>query len=358
MGLPESYWIKALHLHLTWHPFAVRHFQNYPILLLHKVFNLSIKQSFFTIQFILYLLIGPFFYRYLRVLSFNNKSAYLGLVLLLISYPIVGAYFEPVFTWDDFWSYLFIILMLTSFIKKQWIISGVFFLLGLFAREQVVVFIPIMLLMMYKERKNYKINVALLSTIIPLIIYIIFRVIVWEKIDPKRWELLLFNFSDKRITDTVVSLIIAFGFMWVTSIFGLFEVYLKRRKGNNYFLFWGGITTVFLTLIIGLSFAFARETRILFPPFVFVIPLSLLAIKSVWERISRKSRKLFFMKLLIITPFLLIFGIIMATKIFVSFDYGANSYFRTYLAGFHFGLIALFLILKLAGRVKSFQTNI
>jgi len=334
MELPLETWLKNLNLHLTWHPFAIRYFQSYATLLVNKISPLSLRDSFYTVQFILAFITGPFFYNYLRQLKFSRLWSSLGLIFLLSAYPILGAHFEPTHTWDDFWLYLFLVLTFSALINHNWLKVGIFLTLSFYAREQILLFYPFIILFAWWSRKKDGILKPLLYIFVPLLIYIIFRIIIWEDIDPTRWKLFMFNFADvKRTTDTIVSTIISFGFMWVTTLIALGLMFKEKLHAHQRFLFWGGLITIFMNTLFTLSLTFARETRIFFPPFIFVIPLTLISLKAIAQRISYRYSWTTLIAGLISIPVLIYFGIRLSNVLFPFYEYVANADFRRILLG-------------------------
>ena len=95
LRLPDKSWKEKLDFHLTWAPFAIRYFQSYSTLALHKLFGWHFRESFFVIQFGLALALGPVMHRYLRRLGFSAGWSLLGVLLTFSAYPIIGAHFEP-----------------------------------------------------------------------------------------------------------------------------------------------------------------------------------------------------------------------------------------------------------------------
>jgi hypothetical protein len=123
---------------------------------------------------------------------------------------------------------------------------------------------------------------------------------------------------------------------------------------------WGMATAVPLTTVVALLFTFVRETRILFPSFVIIVPLSLLTLQAGWNRIARHRRQWLFGLAAALAPAIWI-GFQLSDKLFPKFDYGANAAFRRDIAGIHLGLTLVFLICLLLtgiGRLRiSFRST-
>ena len=350
LQLPDESWKSKLDLHLTWAPFAIRYFQSYSTLALHNLFGWPIKESFFAIQFGLALTLGLVMHRYLRRLGFSTAWALVGLVLTFTAYPIMGAHFEPTHTWDDFWAYLFILLTLMAALSNQPLATAFWLTLGCFAREQTLLFCPLLLMTFWWGRESKRLSLLALPVVMPLLLYGLFRAWKWERIDPTRWKLVAFNFFDAgKSQDSLVSLIIAFGILWLLALAGLWCLSEIADRTHRWFLRWGMATVVPLTTAVALLFAFARETRIMFPSFVIVVPLSLLPLRAGWNCIAR-HRWLWFFGLATALALAIWVGLNLIDRLFPKFDYGSNAAFRRDVAGVHTGLAIVFLIcLLLAG---------
>ncbi len=354
MGQSEEIWMKRIKLHLEWGPFSHRLIQSYATLFFHHLFDVPIRESFFIVQYSLFFFIGLIFYRYLRLLSFDKLWSSFGLVLLLSAYPILGAHFSPVYTWDDLWGYLFVLLMIIYLLKNNWKYVGLNFLLGLFAREQIIIFLPVLLVMIYDQRKDNRSLNKIVLIVLPIIIYFLYRLFLWEDINPKRWELIYFNFATQnRSNDTLISLFLSFGFIWLLYFAGFIRLFYKKVLKEYRLLLVGSISTLILTIIIALFFAFTRETRILFPPFVFVIPIALIALKSITTfKYKSNWNCLKYILSAILLGFLIYSGISYVKYLDIQCDFWAGSDIKFLLTGIHFGVILFILYLYLIRILK------
>lgn len=337
--LSEEIWQKKLDTHLSYYPFAIRPFQSQATLYMHKLLGLPIRESFFAIQFTLALILGGVFYRFLRLLEFSRKWSLTGLAALMLSYPILGAHFAPTHTWDDIWCYLFIVLTFTALVRNRPVTSGLYLTLGCFAREQALVFYPLLLLWAWWSRKEINRVRALIMLTLPIVVYGAYRWIVFEDFEFRRFFHLKFNFETAlRVNDTIVSAWIAFGLLWVLTVIGLVKRNLHRRDRLFRLIFWGVLITLPITVILTLTSGMARETRIFFPPFLFLIPISLYALKDLFDRLHPFRTwpgRISWAAAIVITIAL---GYQLALVLFPHFDYGTNAVFRRQLAGIHIGL--------------------
>jgi hypothetical protein len=347
MAHSEKIWQDMLHFHLSWYPFSVRYFTSYPVLIMHELFSWPVRESFFILQFSVAFLLGPCFYRYLRTISFNQYQSYLGTFLLLSSYPILCAHFEPVHTWDDFWAYLFVTLALTSVIQRRLGPGMVFFTLGCFAREQTLLFYPVFIMAAALFVKDTSAGKKALWLMLPLAIYGIFTVIVWEAPEPKRFRLIYFNFEQAlRTRDTLFSLFISFGFIWFAAALHLLRSARREKTAVERLLSGGAVFIAPVTVAVALFFTLARETRILFPPFVFLIPLALGELTSVWYFLRRKRRLINYITMVVLGGILMAVGFYLGKRLFPGFEYRQCARFAQQWSGFQFGIILNLLLVN------------
>jgi hypothetical protein len=340
MHFSDEIWQKVFQLHLTWYPFNIRYFTTYSILFLHDALRLPISVSFFIIQFPLMFFLGLVFYRYLRELGFGTKQSNAGVALLFTMYPFMCAFFEPVHTWDDIWAYLFITISLTMVLGGRLNLSAIFFTLGCFAREQSLIFYPMLVYAAVKFVKVMSWKKRILWLLMPLIVYGGFYAIVWQEPDPKRFQLIHFNFENAiRARDTLYSLFISFGFVWVAAAVSLVRSWATGKSAKDRWTNWGAVITVPTTVVLALFFAFTRETRILFPPFVFLLPLALTELILIYNRLKGKLRLRVCASWVIAFAIFLGIGIYLGKAAFPSFEFRGCPPFSRFLAGLHFGMI-------------------
>jgi len=276
MWQDHDMWDYRLKVHVDAYPFGIRHFTSFPILLMRDYFGWPVRETFFALQFSLGLCLGLGFYYYLRALNFNKTWSNVGLVLLLTAYPIMGAHFEPVFTWDDFWAYLFSVIAFTFIIRRRFIYAGLFFLLGCLAREQTIFLFPAYALGVFFYSGDIKWYKKIIYMFSPLLLWGAYYVNVAKVGDPNRFKYLTLNFkSFEWARDNVFSWFISFGFMWLISTMAWFRLADHKKNRRASLVFWGFILAVPVNTVFTFWMTLARETRIFFPPFIFVIPLAL-----------------------------------------------------------------------------------
>ncbi len=338
LQLSEDIWVKKLEFHLHRYPYCTRCMQNYATLLVHQYLSLPIRESFMVVQGVLTMILGPLFYRYLRLLRLSKMWSHVGLFLLMTAYPILGAHFAPTYTWDDIWMYVFGVLCFTALARREPIKAGIYFTLGCFARDQMLLFMPILGLSLWWLRGQCSAKRLLASLVLPAALYLPYRVLVSQAEDPKRWKLLLFNFGDiGRSTDTIVSMIVAFGLLWLLCTVGLMILRRRPMLFPERMIFWGTVITVPLMTAATLLFTLARETRMFFPPFVFVIPLSIVALRKVWESVSSRCSPFTLMLIPTAVAVCIVVGVACGEELFPEWDFRRNALLRRQIAGVHVG---------------------
>ena len=143
MTASESLWQNRLEVHLSEYPFSIRPLTIQTTLLVHSIFILPYRESFFAIQYLLAFTLAIGFYAYLKNLVFSQGWATFGTAVLLFCYPILAAHLEPMHTWDDFWSYLFLTLTFLFITKTKSLLSAITILLAVVARKQNLTFVPV-----------------------------------------------------------------------------------------------------------------------------------------------------------------------------------------------------------------------
>lgn len=320
LGDSEQIWQERLTYHLEHNALNVRVLTSGWLLFASDNLGLSVKTSFFTLQFLLLFLSGIAFWYYLKVLGFSTFLSRPGMIIYFLSYPIMLAHFEPIFTWSDFWLYLFIPLGFALSWKKNYIFATLFFILSFFARETTVVFYPLWLYLIWLN-ENKKLNIKLLYPIFALIVIALMRVSFFNassgQVEWKLW----FNFENSaRSSDTIFSLIASLGAIWVLGLIAI-KTTLKSNLILKRFFIYGALITVPVFFISTLLVAQARETRLFFPPYIFLIPLTLIYFDQ-----NKYSFQKFFERFSLLTKIiggiiLLIVGIYLSKFLFPTFEY-------------------------------------
>ncbi|UCD16809.1 MAG: hypothetical protein JSV44_10165 [Candidatus Zixiibacteriota bacterium] len=349
----EEIWQRRVEVHLSEYPFSSRYFTNYATLFIHRVLPLPFRESFFTLQFLLAFLLGPAFYFYLKQLGFDRAVSKLGLLLLYTAYPILAAHIQPVFTWDDIWVYLFLALAFGFNARKNLPAGAVFFLLASFAREQTIIFYPVYVVSIRLFCKDKRIRELILYMLLPLLIYLPFwlGIHVRRGVDP--FDHLHFNFEHAlRTSDSIFSALVSFGFIWFASAAGIIRLSRKHREAADRFLYWGAIYAIPISLAVVFCLGRARETRLFFPLYFLLVPLTLYYLQAAARFVRTCLRG--WPRHIILLSILVFAGIGPFTGglVFPNFDFRVCAEFAQNWIGIHFGLILGMLLLYLVRRLK------
>jgi hypothetical protein len=341
MTAPPEVWQKRIDVHLTRYPFTIRYFTTYSVLFMNKFLSLPYREAFFILQFGLAFVLGPIFYRFLKELKFRKSWANVGLVILFTSYPIMAAHFEPVHTWDDFWTYSLVVLTFYSMLRGRLLAASIFFTLACLSREQALLFYPALILAAYFFAGHISLSRKVLYLLVPAVIFAVFSFAVSETPHPGRFSLVLFNFENAlRTSDTLFSFYVSFGFVWVAAAIPIFRSVRGLKNAIDRFLVLAAVVTVPSNVVLTLLFTYARETRIFFPPFIFLIPLALLILEPthifIRKELSRQRRVI----ALVIFHALMFAGIYLARFVFPHFEYRQCANYCREWAGINFGIIA------------------
>ncbi len=341
----ETVWEERLEMHRTQQVFASRPFTNVSIAVLHNTLGLSVKESFFLLQFLLLFFTGPLFLRYLSRLGFEFPYAFGGMFLFYLSLPVFLAHFAPVFTWSDFWTYAFVTGALLFALQGRIAAGAGAMAFAILARETSIIFLPFWAWMVRTESNRSVTALTVWSLAVIMIVVAVRAGLMDVSLIQPGWEietrlfLLEFNFANaSRARDTLFSLFVAFGMLWPIAINQVCRCRETSAVRGYRVMRWGAIATTAVFVVMTLLFMNARETRLFFPPFVFIIPLVLLfikgqrfAIRDIWLR-SGRGRSL--AGLLV----LLTLSIMVAVVLFPEFDFrkwqdGNRAYFGLHLAG-------------------------
>ncbi|MBI5651231.1 MAG: hypothetical protein HZC40_12430 [Chloroflexi bacterium] len=222
-------------------------------------------------------------YFFLRLLNFAEKFSFAGCLLFLISPPVLLAYKYPVYTREEPLAYLLILLGLIAIIqaKPVWIA-----ILGFFAglTRETTLILPLTYWLTAHDAWRKKILVM----IPPIIAVVGVRVLLgYQTYDP--FEGSRYNFETPL--QSIAFLFMIFGFLWFAFALRL----CKRWRDSNADPAWRMLiaTAPIVTLLaLGthIAFARAREIRISYILFPWVIPLALDWFRANQDRLRAQIR--------------------------------------------------------------------
>jgi hypothetical protein len=294
----------------------------------------------------LFFLLGVAFYKYLRALDFSKFLSNIGVVILLGSFPILCAFFNPVFTWDDFWQYLFMILAFFFILRDKPLLAAVAFALGTIARESIIFIYPVYVYAIIVSAISGRRN-KILAAIIPLLIFILYGLINYYPFHPSRFQNFAKNFIDAdRAKSSVFSFLISFGFLWITfySSIILLGRKLLQNKADSVILL-GSVIEVPIHTVFAFTMALAWETRLFFPPFIFIIPLTLRLFQGYKSEIKEFFLRFYGIPGVITVAFSFWVGMGYSSLFFSNFDFRGQPEIVQFYFGIHLGLSLILLII-------------
>ncbi len=345
-------WHRTIQIHRHNLPFSARPFQSNATVLVHHLTGLSDQVSFFVVEYLLAGLTAFLFFRLLLQLGFRRTWANIGVALFLLSFPVLAAHFAPVNTWDDFWMYAALVGLSMAVLRHQWPLAAVLFAIACLTRETAILFFPVLAFMAWHDRKRTHPAILLACLLAPLLAYGWYSATFEGRYSADTWRMLAHNFGTRqRTADSVVSLINAFGWLLPAAGLGGWLIWKRRRTAAEVFLLFGALMYWPLNTVVSSAFAMVRETRLLFPPFVFLIPLALSALNDVWQSGLKRAGWQRWGWYVLSGVGLCAAGIGLASIWWPELDYKTSSELRRNFAGVNIGLAAGFILLWLHKRI-------
>lgn len=344
---PEQNWHDRVSLHQTEPAFTVRPITTALIVFGHDTFGLSYRAIFFTLQFILMFFAVAVYYYFLRTFDFTHGYSVSGMLIFGLSLPVFLAHFDPMYTWSDFWIYLFIPLSFICIVRQWWLPAILSFIVALLARESSILFLPPWMMIIATSRsKSWKKGILPAMAVLTGAIFLrlLLRGVSTGHLEYK----LAFNFeSFVRSRDTIYSLLVSLGFLWPL---GIYQILSSRHVSHPFYpvIRFGAVYTgVFFTLTT-LLVAQARETRLFFPPAIFFIPLTLLYISTSRSVIIGIIRRLGYFRLWAIILTLVVVTQLITLALFPDFDFRTWKDGNRIWFGLHLCLTAMFVMTRIA----------
>ncbi len=352
-------WQEAIRGHMTYHPFAIRPLTTSTVRIIHWLTGLSFKHSFLLTQYGLLMAIGPVFCWYLQALGISRRYALVGLILLVTAYPVLCAFLEPVYTWDDFWLYLLIPISFALALRQHSILAMLAMMAASLARETGILFYPWFVILLAGNYDVRRRSFWVLA-VLPAIAFVSYQLAVYAPPESTQFRMLLYNFQDSAYTrNSLYSLAVSFGFLWVTLALSL--MLINKRRWNrkiHRFPVAGAVIQIPLFVALVIVTARARETRLFFPPFVFVIPLSLALVEqyqNYWLKYVRYGKAV---PAVIATIAALLLGQWAAKELFPTLDFRPPVWFAQVWFGVQLAIAALILVPAIGGLFSRSNDNV
>lgn len=339
----EDLWQKSVDFHRAYHPFATRPLTTELMSFANRHLGVTLFAAFTVIQYSLFVLLGPLFYLFLRHVGLGRAAGLAGVVIMLGAYPMLAAFHIPLYTWDDFWQHAAALLAFILLFRHRLLASSLVFSIGIVAREPIMLYYPILLLGMLKAPSPRSVRTG--AILLPLVFFLAYSAFLMDSPDPYRWHNFNKNFLDAAwAKNTAYSVLASFGFLWLTAAAAairLGQTLLGRSIPRLMLL--GAAFTVPLTVVITLTGGLARETRLFFTPFIFVIPLSLYLAEFYGEQLKSLLRPWRLLAMAAVLALAIWGGIEFSQALFPQFQERAWPAFARAHLGINIGLALCFI---------------
>lgn len=291
--------------------------------------NVNFYRTFIFWSFFFFFSTIIAFYSYLRMLDFSRIKCFSGCLIFLFSSPVLLAYIYPVHTTADPLAYLLIILGLIFIFKKKDLAVCVISVIAGLCRETTLI-IPLV----YLLTSSSPLLVRIYLFIIPIISTFFLRFAIgFEKYDPFAGSKHNFEFP----VETLLAIFLVFGFLWLPAFsqFFIFRKKIYTMKENWRVILTSAPIILLTTLGTTILLARAREIRISFILFPWVIPLVIIWIYAFIEKINYVKN---------IGPIALFFAMTLLGPIIFTVFMRQNIAFLSPLIGPYYSPLWLFII--------------
>ena len=228
------------------------------------------------------------------VFGLTKKAAHTSVCFFYLSFTIFFAFFGPIYSYDDFFQYIFLFLSLYFLHVQRYVLFILIFFFALVARETSIILLPAMVFFCTtKDNIVWSFSgvwLKVLLCIFPTLLYLLFLFLFLQQADMLastqqyigterfiHWE---FNFQNKWfLVETVCSVLLPLAFptllLWYYAKYSGLTMFEKRLTYTYLF-------TLIINTIIVLITARAREARLFSLPLIFLWPLMGKYILQVW----------------------------------------------------------------------------
>ncbi len=356
----EAGWAERVTYHQTKPSFAVRPLNTSAVVLLHEATGWGYRTSFFALQYTLLLLCGPALAGWLRRQGFSLREGLLGMTLFYLSLPVLLAHFAPIFTWGDIWVYLLLPLAFSAAVAGRILLSAIWLAAAILARETSAIFLLPWLALIYMRTRYTAWSLAAVALAVMGTAALARTFWTGAGLGPGDWEwdqrahLLTFNFASLvRSRDTIFSLVAGLGVLWPIGLYQMFRS--SQFDSPRYYdvLRFGATVTILGFTVPTLLFMQARESRLFFPPFLFLIPLALVFLRQHHEALTAFWRERPRWVLVAGPPLICLVGIGLALAAFPDFEYRKWRDGNWVIFGLHLGATLVFVLVLWRNRRDS-----
>lgn len=272
----DAIWREQLQLHQQSPPFSLRPLTSFTVDYLSSRCGLTLRDAFLISQYPVLLALLISFVAYLRQLQFSQRQTLAGLWMLTFTFPILCVHFVPNWTWDDLWAYVTLIWMAVFLWRGRPLLAGACLALAALSRESVLLALPAFFLFSPRGARSGR---WLFGAMLPLLVYLVYRLICFPDVLSGRLTRLPVNFADAGATrQSLYSLFVSFGWLWVAAAIAVGRVRRAAKGASDkrwHSLANSAWVVALLTVAVTMTAALLRETRLLFTPFIFIVPLAL-----------------------------------------------------------------------------------
>jgi hypothetical protein len=318
----EAMWQNRLELHQGNPPFSLRPFTSAVTGFLSEQYGLSLRDAFVVGQYPLVFALLWSFALFLKRLMFSIRQQLYGMWALALSFPILCVHFIPNFSYDDLWAYIGLVWMAYCLVAGRLFLASACLLFAALSRESVLIVFPAFFVFRGRE---ISLRTCLLAAVLPVALYLAYRLMLYPEIRSGRFTRLPVNFADAGETrQTLHSLFVSFGWLWFAAGAAI-RNYLKSgiRQINRHVRSLSvsalivGLSCVTLTL----AAALARETRLFYTPFVFLIPLAVFHLENIRPAMDRVKNRGRLWLVWLLAIMILAASVLLSILIFPSFRY-------------------------------------
>ena len=325
----------SYYLHQSVYPFLLRPFTSMTMFYLNEI-NFSFYAGFVFHQYLLLFATFVSFTILLKEFRFTDRERILGLWITALSFPVLCIHFIPVYSWDDIWAYLSVIWMFYFIKKNNLYLASILFFFSLVSRESLVLLFP--LFFFFRDTSKSPIS-WLLPMLLPILLYSGIRISFFPGLLEGRFTRLPVNLEDANaIRQSIYSLFISFGWMWAFLL-----IPNKNQSAEEKKLYYSALVVSLLTIVVVLNTALVREVRLLFTPFVVLIPLAIMRFRQIIPKLKHYLTIQYMSRVLL----LFIICVILTVMLFPSFSYLPMIDFHRVLFALHLtGFIIVFFVIR------------
>jgi len=343
----EEVWRNRLEVHQQEIPFSLRPMTTSVTAALAEYTGMSVRDAFVVGQYPLVFALLLSFAVLLRAVGISRRWRIVGMWVLGLSFPILCVHFIPNYSWDDLWSYLGLTWMTVYLIRQRFFLASLCLLFAVVCRESALMTLPAFLF--FRDKKTPWSRV-LMAAAIPVVYYLVFRTVVFPDVHHMRFEHYLMNFGEWPATrQSVFSLLVSFGWVWVTGGRAVRQVVGRRFSAydtTSRGLAAGSLVIGVLCIVVTMISAAARESRLFFVPFMFLIPLAIMQLRDLCRDIAASHIGRSYGRLIGAGVILLVISVLITVALFPSFPFlPMIDFHRTFFA-VNLAAAAMFLLLQ------------